>query len=372
VKIIHDLEGSTFVKQAETPTDRDRLRREAEVLTAIAHPGVVRLVATEGGEPPSALVFGLVDGADFSRADVGDQAVLAGIGAAVATALADIHDLGFVHSAITPSHVLIDERGRPVLCGFGSASQPSSPDRMAELAREDTAALGRMLLSGLPSSADARVRAALRVAAGQRGRSRRADARWLASQLVRRVPGARLAEPGSRSEGLVDTHRLDLVTPVAPARRRRRGLTSVLVGLLAMGIGLAIFGLRSGGSSPHPPTTAARCPRVDYSCRPVGWPGGIITTAQGRFRVAAPPGSIVVLGRWNCSDQALPAVAERSSGDVWLFDSWPGPGHSRTARLVARVRSISNLAVIPTQAGCDVLRITRTGAGPLTVRPSRP
>jgi tRNA A-37 threonylcarbamoyl transferase component Bud32 len=372
VRSSRDPEGGTFRKEAETAADGERLRREAEVLTAVAHPGLVRLIAAEGGELPEALVFGLVEGTDLNRMDVADPTVLAGIGAAVATALADIHDLGLVHSAITAAHVLIDEQGRPVLCSFGSSSYPDTPARMGQLAREDTAALASMLLSRLPSAADAGVRATLRTAAGRGGRSRRADARWLASQLVRRVPGARLAEPGSRSEGLVDTHRLDLVTPVAPARRRRRGLTSVLVGLLAMGIGLAIFGLRSGGSSPHPPTTAARCPRVDYSCRPVGWPGGIITTAQGRFRVAAPPGSIVVLGRWNCSDQALPAVAERSSGDVWLFDSWPGPGHSRTARLVARVRSISNLAVIPTQAGCDVLRITRTGAGPLTVRPSRP
>jgi tRNA A-37 threonylcarbamoyl transferase component Bud32 len=369
VKIIHDLEGSTFVKQAETPTDRDRLRREAEVLTAIAHPGVVRLVATEGGEPPSALVFGLVDGADFSRADVGDQAVLAGIGAAVATALADIHDLGFVHSAITPSHVLIDERGRPVLCGFGSASQPSSPDRMAELAREDTAALGRMLLSGLPSSADARVRAALRVAAGQRGRSRRADARWLASELVRRVPGARLAESVPQSESLDDTHRLDRLTPT---RRRPRWLAPVMVvGVLALGIWLAVFGLRPRGSSPHPSTATAPCPVVDRSCQPVDWPGGILTTAQGRFRIAAPPGSIVVLGRWDCSGQALPAVAERSTGEVWLFDSWPGPAQSRPARLLAHVRSLSSLAVIPTKAGCDLLLVSRAGAGPLTVRPAR-
>ncbi len=373
MRSIRDPKEGTFRKEAETPADRDRLRRETEVLTAMAHPGLVRLIATEGGDLPEALVFGLVEGSDLSRVDIEDPTVLAGIGAAVATALADIHDLGVVHSAITPAHVLIDEAGRPVLCGFGSSGRPATPARMAELAREDTAALAGMLLSRLPSSADARVRFALRVAAGQRGRSRRANARWLASQLVRRVPGARLAEPGSRSESLVDTHRLDVLNPVDTARRRQRGLASVLVvGVLAMGVGLAIIGLRAGGSSPHPSAASAECPLVDYFCRPVGWPGGIITTAQGRFRVAAPPGSIVVLGRWTCSGQALPAVAERSSGDVWLFDSWPGPGQSRTARLVARVRSMSNLAVIPTEAGCDLLRITRTGAGPLTVRPSRP
>jgi hypothetical protein len=373
VRSIRDPEGDTLRKEAETLADRDQLRREAESLTALAHPGLVRLMATEGGDPPEALVFGLVEGTDLSRLDIEDPTVLAGIGAAVATTLADIHDLGVVHSAITPAHVLIDEAGRPVLCGFGSSSRPATPARMLELAREDTAALASMLLSRLPSSADARVRVPLRVAAGQRGRSRRADARWLASQLVRRVPEARLAEPGTRSESPADTHRLDLPTAVTPVRRRRRGLASVLaVGVLAMGIGLSIIGLRAGGSRPHHPAASALCPPVDHFCRPVGWPGGIIVTEQGRFRVAAPPGSIVVLGRWNCSGQALPAVAERSSGDVWLFDSWPGPGQSQTSHLVARVRSMSNLAVIPTEAGCDLLRITRSGAAPLTVRPSRP
>jgi hypothetical protein len=372
VKSIRDQESGTFRKEAETPADRDRLRREGAVLTALAHPGLVRLMATEGGELPEALVFGLIDGTDLSRVDIGDPTVLAGIGAAVATTLADIHDLGVVHSAITPAHVLIDERGRPLLCGFGSSSRPTSPARMAELAREDTAALASMLLSRLPSSTDARLRVTLRMAAGQRGRSRQTDARWLASQLVRRVPGARLAEPGCDTESLTGTQPLDLPPPATSARRRHRRASVLVACVLAIGIGLAIIGLGSSGSSPHPPAAAADCPVVDHSCQPVGWPDGIITTAQGRFRVAAPSGSIVVLGRWNCSGQALPAIAERSNGDVWLFDSWPGPGQSRTAHLVAHVRSVSDLAVIPTQAGCDLLRITRPGAGPLTVRPSRP
>jgi hypothetical protein len=371
VRIIRDEEAGTFRKEADTPADRDQLRREGEILAAMAHPGLVRLMASEGGDLPEALVFGLVEGTDLNGLDIEEPSVLAGIGAAVATALADIHDLGVVHSAITPAHVLIDEGGRPVLCGFGSSSRPASPAEVARLAREDTAALASLLLSRLPSSADARVRATLRVAAGLRGRSRRADARWLASQLVRRVPGARLAEPGSRSESLVDTHRLEPLAPVTPARPQRRLASIVVVGVLAMGIGLAIVALHPSGHSPHPAKTAAPCPLVDHSCRPVGWPGGIITTAQGRFRVAAPPGSILVLGRWKCGGQALPALAERSSGNVWLFDTWPGPGESRTARLVAHVPRVSDLAVIPTEAGCDLLRITRTGAGPLTIRPSR-
>jgi hypothetical protein len=145
---------------------------------------------------------------------------------------------------------------------------------------------------------------------------------------------------------------------------------AAVVAVVAVVIGVAFATLRPA-SAPRPSAAVARCPAVDRSCRPVGWPDGMIATGQGRFHVSAPPHSIVVLGRWDCDGEALPAVAETSTGSVWLFDAWPGPGQSRAARLVAQVRAVSGLAVVPTPAGCDLLRITRTGRLALTIRPSR-
>jgi len=367
MRLVADPDGGTFTKEAETASDRQRLRSEAGVLAAVVHPGVVRLIATEG-DPPDKLVFGFVPGTDFAGLEIADQDVLGGIGAAVATTLADIHDLGVVHGAISPSHVLIDGAGRPVLCGFGSARKAASGAPLAEMAREDTTALARMLLNRVPASADARVRLTIRAAARQRGPSRRGDARWLARELMRRVPGARLPEVGVKPETPATTDRLDLPTRHLPPRRTLS--RAVAVGVITVGVGAAVVAMQPGRSG-HPSTITASCPAADRSCGPVAWPDGVIATAQGRFRVSAPLRSIVVLGRWDCDGEALPAVAETSAGSVWMFDSWPGPGQSLAARLVARVQEVTGLSVVPTSAGCDLLRIARGGRAALTIRPSR-
>jgi serine/threonine protein kinase len=332
----------------------------------MAHPGVVRLIRADG-DPTDELVTGWVDGGDLTRVQLDTPQMLAGIGAAVATTLADLHDLGLVHGAVIPAHILLDA-GRPVLCGFGSARKPSSPAQLAGLAAEDTAALARMLLSRLPATADPRLRATLHVAAGQRGRSHRGDARRLARDLIRRVPGAHLPDLAVSPDSPAYTESVDPPTPFSPPRRPIA--RAAIAGVIAVGIAVAVLTLRPARSA-RAAAAVARCPAVDHSCRPVRLPDGVIATGLGRFRVSAPPHSIVVLGRWDCDGKALPAVAETSTGSVWLFDSWPGPGQSRAARLVAQVREVSGLKVIPTPDGCDLLRITRTGGDPFTIRPSR-
>jgi len=367
VRSVSDAVAGTFAKEAETAADRRRLLTEAGILAAVAHPGVVRLLRAEG-DPPQTLILELVEGTDLARASIDSAEVLAGIGAAVATTLADIHDLGVVHGAVDPSHVLIDQQGRPVLCGFGAASRPLTRTELIGLAGDDTAALAGVLVSHLPSSADVRLRAALRRAAGRRGRSRRIDARWLARELIRRTPGARLGGPGSGSDGRDGTPRL---RPARTPSWRRVRPALVVVAAISLGIVLAVVAARPGGSGGRGAAPAQVCPAVDRSCRPVAWPGGVIVTEAGRFRVSAPPGSLVVLGRWDCSGQALPAIAELPTGDIWLFDSWPGPGRTSSARLVARVRALSGLAVIPARTGCDLLRVSEAGRRPVTIRPVR-
>src|ERR1700722_6749964 len=136
-----DSDLGTFRKEGDTPDERARLRHEAAVLTAVAHPGVVRLIGTEGGDPPSALVLRRVGGQSFADTPIDSLEVLAGLGAAVATTLADLHDLGFAHRAISASHILVDAEGRPFLCGFASACRADSPSELAELRRLDVSAL---------------------------------------------------------------------------------------------------------------------------------------------------------------------------------------------------------------------------------------
>src|ERR1700687_1694520 len=111
-------EGGAVVKRPEVGADGPRLRREAELLAAARHSGVVSLLET--GEDPSGPWIKLADVGGPSLAavlaappegiEVGDLARLVG---AVATTVADLHDLGLVHGGIDARHVLLDEARGP-------------------------------------------------------------------------------------------------------------------------------------------------------------------------------------------------------------------------------------------------------------------
>jgi tRNA A-37 threonylcarbamoyl transferase component Bud32 len=374
-------QGDTFRKEGATPAERDQLRREASVLAAAAHPGIVRLIGTAGGDPPTSLVLRRVRGQTFGETAIESLEVLAGIGAALATTVADLHDLGFVHRSISPSHILVDDEGRPVLCGFGSAGCAESPSQLFELRREDVRALAQVLLGRLSSSANGRVRAVLALAAGTRIRSRRCDARWLARQLVRRVPTSRLSPPCSPAD---PSHPVDPELQPLPSRPRSRilwrsrwgpkigiaAIVGAVIGVAAL-VGAPLVTGRAGRASGDARgQSSVPCPAVDQGCGPVARPGGVITTSAGRFRLSTPAGSaFVVVGRWDCSPEGLPAEMDVATGDVWVFRSWPGPGRSETARLLTRVQAASGLQVLPTRAGCDLLRIQRSDRPGIIINP---
>lgn len=151
------------------------------MLRAAAHPGVVAVVGErwldegDGGFDGGG-VGGGVDGggAGFelelavagtrTAADVrGDGWVgasgvagVAGLVAALATTVADLHQLGIVHGRIRPEHVVIDGTGRPVLCGFGGAGRVGAvpPRGTAPLAPPDDAADLGALLADLLGATD--------------------------------------------------------------------------------------------------------------------------------------------------------------------------------------------------------------------------
>jgi hypothetical protein len=115
-----------FRKAAADPSQVHRIVAEAEVLEAARLPGVVELIGIEGDADRPVLVTARVDGPDLSTAHL-PLAEVAGVVAAVATTLADLHDLGLVHGALTGEHVLLGGDGRPVLCGFGYAARSGCP-----------------------------------------------------------------------------------------------------------------------------------------------------------------------------------------------------------------------------------------------------
>jgi hypothetical protein len=418
-------------KRAESEQDRRQIQREAAVLTAVAHPGVVQLLTTEG-DPVDTLVLRRVGTGSLDDLHHADVEVLAGVGASLATTVADLHEIGFVHRAITGPHVLLDEQGSPVLCGFGSALGPLPGSELAAHRVEDVRAIATILLERVPVG-DRRLRSVLRRAEGGRQWSRRCDARWLARRLVEVVPDARLGggESAYPTERLDPEQARDPVEPVgvppdgaelagatrvsAPARnhvtvqaspaleteeredgspagasggqvlvrsttnpggatgswpRRHVRLARLAAGGLAAGAALAggaaivVPGLSgSGAASP-------RCPPVDQGCGQVGSSDGVITTTSGRFDLTSnAAGSIVVLGRWGCTDQALPAELDVRTGDVWVFDRWPGPGGQQPARLAGTISSASGLSVRPGEGRCDLIEVRRKGHASVTVNP---
>jgi hypothetical protein len=103
---------------------RHRIRREAEILASLDHPGIVPLLAVEDDGADVVLVMPRMVGSLADR--VWQQGPLpasevVAIGRALLDALATAHRQGVVHRDIKPANVLFDAEGRPALADFGVA-----------------------------------------------------------------------------------------------------------------------------------------------------------------------------------------------------------------------------------------------------------
>jgi eukaryotic-like serine/threonine-protein kinase len=138
------------VKQAAGGAEARRLQHEAAVLRRAQHPGVVEVVADrlldDGGHELMVALVGARTLADMVGDDVPDPAGIAGVVVAVATTVADLHDLGVAHTRLSAEHVLLDASNRPVLCGFGDAVVAAEGAGLPVAVRAvDVAALGSLL-----------------------------------------------------------------------------------------------------------------------------------------------------------------------------------------------------------------------------------
>lgn len=344
-------------RKQRSVADPGRLAREARMLLALRHPGVVAL-ASVPDEDPEELVLRAVPGGDLRGRRFSPEEI-AGLGAAAATTLADLHDLGAVHHALRPEHVLLDRAGAPVLCSFGRAAFEPHPRRRADLQAGDVVALIE-LLCGLFAVAGTPLQRRLRRMARQRHPSARSLARTLAD-----VDGARL--PALVADGNDPTDVEPEPVPLgngghrpaaaALGRRRRTRLVVLLATFFvvgALGAGLALVGVF------QPSAAGVPCPAVDAGCQPVPAPAGVLSLPSGRWSFTSAGKIVTVLGRWGCG-AALPAMLQPATGQIWVFDRWPRPGPGVTGRAVARVRGATTLAVVPGRA-CD--RLDALGPGP--------
>jgi eukaryotic-like serine/threonine-protein kinase len=103
---------------------RERFRREAHVLASISHPGVASIYDFDVQDGVDFIVMELVPGGSLeSRLESGAMPIdeVVRIGAAIADALHDAHERGFIHRDLKPGNVVLTKDGQPKILDFGLA-----------------------------------------------------------------------------------------------------------------------------------------------------------------------------------------------------------------------------------------------------------
>lgn len=111
---------------------RDRLHREAQVLSGCAHPNLVEFIAFHEFDDMVVLILERIPGGSLASLlddrplDVRSSCeLMLGIGGA----LAHLHQRGFLHCDVKPENVLFTAHGTPVLIDLGLArALPATPD----------------------------------------------------------------------------------------------------------------------------------------------------------------------------------------------------------------------------------------------------
>jgi hypothetical protein len=271
-----------MAKAALNAEEAARLAREAEQLEAARHPGVVELVGVDGSGVGSMLLTAHVEGPTLAAVGPLPLEEAAGLLAALATTLADLHDLGVVHGAVAPEHVIVGAGGRPVLCGLAYGGRSGEPPRpapavargFADPARANAAvlspafdvyAVGALARFLAPEPPAGHVLAELATAAMDADADARPSARAMAEGLQDGVPAARLPRalaapaPARPSPPRPSPAPAD---PLAALRRIGAGggrasppRASVVVGVVAavlvVGVAIVVTGSAAHGPAPE-------------------------------------------------------------------------------------------------------------------------
>ncbi len=360
-----------------------RLRREGERLRQASHPGVVQVVRSAPHGDGWELRTGHA-GRALAAIVPGTVAAAAGVAAAVASTLADLHALGIVHGRLDASHVLIGDQGRPVLCGFGDGTGDARPE-------DDVAAVGRLLADRLGGDAD------LEPIPERRWRRRRAWAGWerralllLADQAcaepatarptARRlaaaiaeavpdvVPAASPGRPDDTGDG-VDVAPAHLRAAATDRPRRSAPVAAAaLAGAGCLLLVAAALGRRDGVDPPvqrvdaaSPSTSAPEV--VKHTARPVA--GSVVSAGGNRYRVGQ-PGDQVLLGDWDCDGTATPALLRPGTGEVFVFEAWASDG-PLVVEPVVQVPAADALVSEVSAGGCPSLVVRTVGGNVVPV-----
>ncbi len=406
-----------MAKVAGTADEATRLEREARNLEEGRHPGVVELVGVDGHGIGAILLTAHVDGPTLASVGRLPLEEAAGVLAALATTLADLHDLGLVHGAVRPEHVLIGPGGRPVLCSFGYGGPAGEIDPA-----DDVSALSTLARTLAPNPPPGHVLATVAELTGGDDTSVRPSARQVAELLQQEVPAARLPRGLPSPAPSAPRPAPAPGDPLAAWRRegggfgaRRRparslalpGAVGVVVVVALAGAGFLFTRPPAPTSStvltefaeppppdevqPGPPTTRAGlsssstattlgralarrdCPPAtgvlqadvdDDGCPDVlRYADGVLHAGDVRWSLGQ-AGDQVATGDWACQGRRTIALFRPSTGDIFRFDGWAGPGQDLTATAVGRVQGgLALRAADVDRDGCHEAVVERgTGA----------
>ncbi len=295
----------------------DRCRAEAALLARLEHPGLVPFVDLVDHGDTCELHTGYMGTDTWARTPPAtDHALIDGL-AAVASTVADLHDLGVTHGALLVEHVIVGHDQRPFLCSLGDA-RPVDPSTEAD----DMAGL-----AGL-------IRQLSHLAEG--------DLRSPFNEIADRAATGELTARGLTDE----INRLRLRTQESTTHRRRLVVVAAVVGVVIVGA-LAVVMDRSGTSEAALPTvspstsapsstttstrpTTTQAPAFDLdSASPA-----IEFIHEGRRYGLGQPGDLAVLGDWDCDGTQTPALFQSATETVAVFNRWPAPGESADADYV--------------------------------------
>lgn len=418
-------------KQACTPEEAVRVRGEAELLEMARHPGVVEVLGLDGDPARPVLLTSHVPGPTLAAAGALPVEEVAGVLAAVATTLADLHGLGLVHGGLKADHVILDGGGAPVLCGLGHGGRVGEHSAGGAVldGSADVSDLG-MLARSLCPPRSAEARALLRLAdeAVVADPGDRPTARTLADSITAAVPGARLPRPQApdghahapsapapmtaadpldawrrlqspptssdrapvRVIAIAGVAALVLVTlVVAASLRPGRPSVAPVTPDEPMGLGTAATtALVTEPEQPEPTTALTAAPTIGADCTAVPsglaadvdgdgcadslrYVDGVLEAGEARWTVGR-PGDQVVTGDWSCTGLRTLALLRPATGELFRFDRWAAVGADAEASAFDRVDGGTALrAADLDQDGCHEMVVEREGRPPEVVRPPR-
>jgi hypothetical protein len=406
------------VKHGRGPRAR-RIRREAETARRVAGPSVIRLVDIHDDAAADTVTatYQNVPGGAVSNWRPTNVTQVAALFAAAAQALHELHRCGVAHGAIDADHVLIDEHGRPVLCGLADARATGDVEIAADLAALASTLL--VVIDNLdapsarwahrlsrPGRSERQLRALATSAQAQRHSDPNAVIEFAAA-LSRLGVGAvpvrvDAATPGpadpARTEPAADGLRhLELARPLlaepVPAARRwrarpdepaqppertrdRLGLGLLVGSAVVAGIAIALVVAHRSErpvalSAPAPPVAevAASPPPsplpdsrthcdgllIDDTCSPIAIGSGVVTVGEHRLAVGTATDHLVV-GDWDCDGVSTIAAVRPTTGEVFVFDGWEFD-RPVTARSVAVLDDAGRPSVVERDNGCHDLRV---------------